>query len=55
MKWFQIRIATEGINGTVSGTVSDTTEYMNAVLNHPLFDIMLEDDFKVSNCKFYFI
>ncbi|MFA7745683.1 rhodanese-related sulfurtransferase [Salinicoccus roseus] len=34
----RILVANEGINGTVSGTVEDTENYMEYMKNHPLFD-----------------
>lgn len=44
----QIRIATEGINGTVGGSKVATRLYMEVMLSCPLFkDYLSEDDFKV--------
>lgn len=34
----RILVANEGINGTVSGTVEDTEQYMAHMKNHPLFE-----------------
>ncbi|WP_020006976.1 rhodanese-related sulfurtransferase [Salinicoccus albus] len=34
----RILVATEGINGTVSGTVADTERYKEYMENHPLFE-----------------
>jgi len=34
----RVYVATEGINGTVSGTVKETNAYMDALKNHPLFE-----------------
>ncbi|XP_072260557.1 thiosulfate sulfurtransferase/rhodanese-like domain-containing protein 2 [Pyxicephalus adspersus] len=45
----KIRIATEGINGTVGGSKISTKIYINAMLLHPLFkDNMCLEDFKTS-------
>ncbi len=43
----KIRLATEGLNGTVGGTVEATNLYIKAVINHPLFSEMTSLDFKV--------
>lgn len=44
----QVRIATEGINGTVGGSKLATRLYVEAMLSCPLFkDYMCKDDFKV--------
>lgn len=44
----QIRIAAEGINGTVGGSKVATRLYVEAMLSCPLFkDYLCEDDFKV--------
>lgn len=34
----RILVATEGINGTVSGTIEDTNAYMDLMRNNPLFE-----------------
>ncbi|XP_076861884.1 thiosulfate sulfurtransferase/rhodanese-like domain-containing protein 2 [Brachyhypopomus gauderio] len=44
----KVRIATEGINGTVGGTKMATSLYIKAMLTHPIFKVMQEDDFKTS-------
>ncbi|XP_018410604.1 PREDICTED: thiosulfate sulfurtransferase/rhodanese-like domain-containing protein 2 isoform X1 [Nanorana parkeri] len=45
----KIRIATEGINGTVGGSKISTNIYINTMLSHPLFkDSMFRADFKTS-------
>ncbi|KAM9330652.1 thiosulfate sulfurtransferase/rhodanese-like domain-containing protein 2 [Gastrophryne carolinensis] len=45
----KIRIAAEGINGTVGGSKIATNTYINAMLSHPLFkDNMCLEDFKTS-------
>ncbi|XP_051017577.1 thiosulfate sulfurtransferase/rhodanese-like domain-containing protein 2 [Acomys russatus] len=45
----KIRIATEGINGTVGGSKVATRLYMEGMLSCPLFkDFLCEDDFKSS-------
>ncbi|XP_072019894.1 thiosulfate sulfurtransferase/rhodanese-like domain-containing protein 2 [Amphiura filiformis] len=41
----KIRIAREGINGTVGGSISATRLYMQSVQNHPVFQ---QTDFKTS-------
>lgn len=44
----QIRIATEGINGTVGGSKVATRLYVEVMLSCPLFkDYLCEEDFKV--------
>lgn len=44
----QVRIATEGINGTVGGSKLATRLYVEVMLSCPLFkDFMCKDDFKV--------
>lgn len=44
----QVRIATEGINGTVGGSKLATRLYVEVMLSCPLFkDYLCEDDFKV--------
>lgn len=42
----QVRVATEGINGTVGGTNVATDVYIKAMCLHPLFK-MDKEDFKV--------
>lgn len=42
----QVRVATEGINGTVGGTNMATDVYIDAMRSHPLFK-MDKEDFKV--------
>ncbi|KAM8848155.1 thiosulfate sulfurtransferase/rhodanese-like domain-containing protein 2 [Synchiropus picturatus] len=44
----KIRVATEGINGTVGGTNAATDVYMEAMCSHPLFR-MEREDFKMSD------
>ncbi|XP_030620595.1 thiosulfate sulfurtransferase/rhodanese-like domain-containing protein 2 [Chanos chanos] len=44
----KIRVATEGINGTVGGTKVATGLYIHAMLSHPIFKIMQVEDFKRS-------
>nr|XP_033772960.1 thiosulfate sulfurtransferase/rhodanese-like domain-containing protein 2 isoform X2 [Geotrypetes seraphini] len=45
----KVRIATEGINGTIGGSKIATTLYIEAVLSHPLFKSNLcREDFKTS-------
>ncbi|XP_033624156.1 thiosulfate sulfurtransferase/rhodanese-like domain-containing protein 2 [Asterias rubens] len=44
----KIRLATEGLNGTVGGSVEATNLYIKAVRNHPLFIEMTALDFKKS-------
>ena len=43
----QIRIATEGLNVTVGGSLTATQKYTQAVLAHPCFADMKQEDFKV--------
>ena len=44
----QVRIATEGINGTVGGSRLATRLYVSVMLSCPLFkDYLCKDDFKV--------
>ncbi|XP_075067021.1 thiosulfate sulfurtransferase/rhodanese-like domain-containing protein 2 [Mixophyes fleayi] len=46
----KIRIASEGINGTVGGSKISTKLYINTMLSHPLFiNIMCVEDFKKSD------
>lgn len=47
----QVRVATEGINGTVGGTKSATRLYISAMLAHPIFQVMQVEDFKVNKQK----
>ena len=47
----KIRLATEGLNGTVGGSVEATNLYIKAVRNHPLFIEMTALDFKVQENK----
>lgn len=42
----QVRVATEGINGTVGGTKVATDIYIDAMRSHPVFK-MDKEDFKV--------
>ncbi|MBN3314161.1 TSTD2 protein, partial [Atractosteus spatula] len=44
----KIRVATEGINGTLGGSKVATGLYIKAMLSHPVFKIMCLDDFKTS-------
>ncbi|KAM6952175.1 thiosulfate sulfurtransferase/rhodanese-like domain-containing protein 2 isoform 1-T1 [Lycodopsis pacificus] len=44
----KVRLATEGINGTVGGTNTATDLYIDAMRSHPLFR-MEEEDFKTSD------
>ncbi|XP_019346245.1 thiosulfate sulfurtransferase/rhodanese-like domain-containing protein 2 isoform X3 [Alligator mississippiensis] len=45
----KVRIASEGINGTVGGSKAATCLYIEAVLSHPLFkNILCREDFKSS-------
>ncbi|XP_028272852.1 thiosulfate sulfurtransferase/rhodanese-like domain-containing protein 2 isoform X2 [Parambassis ranga] len=44
----KVRVATEGINGTVGGTVMATDIYIEAMTSHPLFK-MDREDFKTSD------
>ncbi|XP_019372716.1 PREDICTED: thiosulfate sulfurtransferase/rhodanese-like domain-containing protein 2 isoform X1 [Gavialis gangeticus] len=45
----KVRIASEGINGTVGGSKVATCLYIEAVLSHPLFrNILCREDFKSS-------
>ncbi|XP_052429911.1 thiosulfate sulfurtransferase/rhodanese-like domain-containing protein 2 isoform X1 [Carassius gibelio] len=44
----KVRVATEGINGTVGGTKTATYLYIKAMLSHPAFKIMQVQDFKKS-------
>lgn len=45
----KVRVATEGVNGTVGGTQVATDIYIEAMLSHPLFKIMDKADFKTSD------
>lgn len=44
----QVRVAAEGINGTVGGTDAAARLYMAAMCSHPQFR-MDQEDFKVSH------
>ncbi|XP_036431629.1 thiosulfate sulfurtransferase/rhodanese-like domain-containing protein 2 [Colossoma macropomum] len=44
----KVRVATEGINGTVGGTKTGTSLYIKAMLSHPIFKVMQVEDFKTS-------
>ncbi|XP_016353913.1 thiosulfate sulfurtransferase/rhodanese-like domain-containing protein 2 isoform X1 [Sinocyclocheilus anshuiensis] len=44
----KVRVATEGINGTVGGTKTATSLYIKTMLSHPTFKIMQVQDFKKS-------
>lgn len=44
----KVRVATEGINGTVGGTKTATDIYIKAMCSHPLFR-MEKEDFKTSD------
>ncbi|XP_062857265.1 thiosulfate sulfurtransferase/rhodanese-like domain-containing protein 2 [Trichomycterus rosablanca] len=44
----KVRVATEGINGTVGGTKTATSLYIQAMLSHPVFKVMQVEDFKTS-------
>ncbi|KAF7702268.1 thiosulfate sulfurtransferase/rhodanese-like domain-containing protein 2 [Silurus meridionalis] len=44
----KVRLATEGINGTVAGTKTATSLYIKAMLAHPIFQVMQMKDFKTS-------
>ncbi len=47
----RILIATEGINGTVSGSVENLDEYKKIVLLHPLFfDMNIQEEVGFSDC-----
>lgn len=48
----QVRVATEGINGTVGGTQTATSLYIKAMLAHPIFQEMHVEDFKVNKQKY---
>ncbi|XP_071776345.2 thiosulfate sulfurtransferase/rhodanese-like domain-containing protein 2 [Centroberyx gerrardi] len=45
----KVRVATEGVNGTVGGTKVATDLYIKAMRSHPLFKTMEEEDFKTSD------
>lgn len=48
----QVRIATEGINGTVGGSKLATRLYVEVMLSCPLFkDYLCKDDFKVRDVE----
>ncbi|KAL8202859.1 UNVERIFIED_CONTAM: thiosulfate sulfurtransferase (rhodanese)-like domain-containing protein 2 [Gekko kuhli] len=45
----KVRIASEGINGTVGGSMTATHLYVDMMLSHPLFKgILMREDFKTS-------
>lgn len=44
----KVRVATEGINGTVGGTKTATSLYIKSMLSHPIFSVMEVEDFKKS-------
>ncbi|XP_076143353.1 thiosulfate sulfurtransferase/rhodanese-like domain-containing protein 2 [Alosa pseudoharengus] len=44
----KVRVATEGINGTVGGSLLGTRLYIRAMMSHPAFKHMSDDDFKRS-------
>ncbi|XP_056456728.1 thiosulfate sulfurtransferase/rhodanese-like domain-containing protein 2 [Gadus chalcogrammus] len=45
----KVRVSTEGINGTVGGSVLATDIYIKTMCAHALFNSMEEDDFKSSD------
>lgn len=45
----KVRVATEGINGTVGGTKVATALYIKAMRLHPVFKMMSQEDFKRSD------
>ncbi|XP_076005305.1 thiosulfate sulfurtransferase/rhodanese-like domain-containing protein 2 [Genypterus blacodes] len=45
----KVRVAREGVNGTVGGTEVATDIYIEAMCSHPLFKIMFKEDFKTSD------
>lgn len=45
----KVRVATEGINGTVGGTKVATDLYIKAMRQHPVFKVMNQEDFKSSD------
>ncbi|TSK45882.1 Thiosulfate sulfurtransferase/rhodanese-like domain-containing protein 2 [Bagarius yarrelli] len=45
----KVRVATEGINGTVGGTKTATSLYIKAMMAHPIFQVMQVEDFKTSD------
>ncbi|KAM3866957.1 thiosulfate sulfurtransferase/rhodanese-like domain-containing protein 2 [Diretmus argenteus] len=45
----KVRVATEGVNGTVGGTKMATDVYIAAMRSHPLFKTMGHEDFKTSD------
>ena len=47
----KIRIASEGINATVAGTVEATHSYTTATMQHPFFTDMKLEDFKVQRAQ----
>ncbi|XP_062331962.1 thiosulfate sulfurtransferase/rhodanese-like domain-containing protein 2 [Osmerus eperlanus] len=44
----KVRVATEGINGTIGGTKVATNSYIKAMRSHPVFKNMDQEDFKTS-------
>ncbi|XP_071941859.1 thiosulfate sulfurtransferase/rhodanese-like domain-containing protein 2 [Antedon mediterranea] len=44
----KIRVASEGINGTVGGRITATELYIDALILHPAFQNINKEDFKVS-------
>lgn len=44
----KVRVATEGINGTVGGTAAGAELYMQTLLRHPAFSSLQTEDFKKS-------
>ena len=47
----KIRIASEGMNATVAGTLEATHSYMTATMQHPFFNEMKLEDFKVQRAQ----
>ncbi|KAJ3587947.1 hypothetical protein NHX12_011542 [Muraenolepis orangiensis] len=45
----KVRVATEGVNGTVGGTTLATDLYVKTMRSHTLFNTMEEEDFKSSD------
>ncbi|KAF4081175.1 hypothetical protein AMELA_G00158390 [Ameiurus melas] len=45
----KVRVAREGINGTIGGTKTATRLYIKAMLAHPIFQVMQAEDFKTSD------
>ncbi|XP_063045161.1 thiosulfate sulfurtransferase/rhodanese-like domain-containing protein 2 [Engraulis encrasicolus] len=44
----KVRVASEGINGTVGGSKVATELYIRAMMSHPVFKVMSKEDFKRS-------